>query len=82
MGDAQVKPMDLAALPPPDPTKTSWPELVGYNSFAAGLLIVYDRPDLHVDFFPVTQDPGFGEPNCVVAWTDGHNMVVYPPWEG
>ena len=82
MGDVKVKPMDQAALPPPDPSKTSWPELVGYNSFAAGILICYDRHDVHVEYFEINTDPGHGDSKRVVAWTDGHDTVVYPPYVG
>ena len=82
MGDTAVAPMDQPVLRPPDRSRTSWPELVGSSSFAAGFVIVYDRPDVHVDFFVSGQALPPGDSKRVVAFTDGNNTVVYPPYVG
>jgi len=58
-------------LPPPDHSKTSWPEVVGWQELPAGIRIGYDRPEVTVEFFNVgeTPPPGF-DPKPVVVFVD------------
>ncbi|KQJ93037.1 hypothetical protein BRADI_3g02390v3 [Brachypodium distachyon] len=73
------------AVRPPDHTRTSWPDLVGYPDVNAGLIIAYDRPDLrHVEFYDVGLNGPVGSDltRAVVFRDPGTRIVVYPPYVG
>ncbi|CAL5060641.1 unnamed protein product [Urochloa decumbens] len=70
----------MGSLPPRDPHRTSWPEVVGSEELPAGLRIGYDRRDVDIFFLNVgdAPEPGF-HPKRVVAYVDANLRVAFTP---
>lgn len=74
---------DDVPLPPRDPNKTSWPEVLGWPELNAAFRICYDRPEVTVYFFDVgdTRPPGYN-PTRVVVFVDANLRVALTPLLG
>jgi hypothetical protein len=70
----------MGDFPPPNPHRTSWPEVVGAEEILAGLRITYDRRDVTVVFLNVgdSPPPGF-HPKRVVVYVDANQRVAFTP---
>ncbi|GJN18865.1 hypothetical protein PR202_gb06074 [Eleusine coracana subsp. coracana] len=71
------------AFPTPDPTKTSWPEVVGWDELPAGIWIANDRREVTVQFLNLgeTRPPGYN-PRRVIVFVDATLHVALTPLLG
>ena len=77
--------LEMAAdydLPPPDPLKTSWPEVVGWSRWNAALRIAYDRQEVggSLIFLDVGQSrPPDYDATRIVVFVDANLLVALVP---
>ncbi|OEL33070.1 hypothetical protein BAE44_0005907 [Dichanthelium oligosanthes] len=70
----------MGDLPPRNPHRTSWPEVVGSEEFPAALRISYDRRDVEIFFLSVgdAPPPGFN-PKRVIGYVNANQRVAFTP---
>lgn len=78
-----VRRLDEDPFPSPDPTKTSWPEVVGWHELPAGIRIANDRRGAIVLFYNVGEIrlPGY-DPKRVIVFVDATLHVTETPYLG